>query len=109
MRPITIDTPPDEALLRDHLAELVKAAADLAHTLPVAYACQWRRPPSPSDDTGRHASGDHSDPTGDTAIDTQRLRMRAAVLAAERSLVDATRAIRQAKDEVTRHADKWGD
>jgi hypothetical protein len=80
------------------LASLAVTARGLAETLPTlldelaaAQSIQWEPAPvpSPRDDTSERSKGGRSDPTARAVFDERRLRVRAAVVAAERVLETA--------------------
>ncbi|RDV46665.1 hypothetical protein DOE76_01060 [Leifsonia sp. ku-ls] len=60
---------------------------------------QWRagKTPVPKEDTTERSKGLVSDPTANIVLDTRRVALREAALAAERALADADRAMRFAE------------
>lgn len=97
----------NEALYEDErdatlegLVRLIREETDaLAELLPDALRRQWTVSPvpKPREDTAERASGDRSDPTGDTALDGRRLDVRESVKRAEAILRESavrTRGVR---------------
>lgn len=71
--------------LDENIAEAFRALKQIEDHLTLAEDHQWNRPPNYSDSgEKRRQEGVHSDPTGETASDPVRLRLREAVLATER-------------------------
>lgn len=60
---------------------------------------QWRagKTPVPKEDTTERSKGLVNDPTANIVLDTRRVALREAALAAERALADADRAVRFAE------------
>lgn len=99
----------DEALVDAAPADLLRAvglqAARLAATIADLDEAQWQSPPRTGSGVPRGATGTYSDPTADTVTDAQRLRLRASVIAAERTLREAAVSCAVARsdlDEVSR-------
>lgn len=83
------------------LVALIREETDaLAALLPGAVSRQWTASPvpKPREDTTERASGGKSDPTGDTALDGRRIRVRECVREAEALLRQSairTRGVRR--------------
>lgn len=79
----------------------------LSRVLQEARAAQWEAPPHPMDDSGI-SSGKVPDPTANVATDVQRLRLRAAVMAAERILEETTHHMAaEALEPLQKALDQW--
>ena len=83
------------------LRECAGAVRSLAGRLPDAYERQW------SPGGGRSPALDYSDPTGETAVDVRRLRVRTAVLAAERRIEEVTAEVAAAEQELAAALAAW--
>lgn len=79
--------------------ELAEELPGLLDDLSAAQAIQWEAAPvpTPRDDTSERAKGGKSDPTARVVFDERRLRVRAAVIAAERVLETTLREARDAR------------
>lgn len=87
-----------EHLLRDY----AEAVGSLAACLPSAFERQW--------DPARVRAADgptHADPTGETAVDPRRLALRARVIAAERSVEEATAKVQEVEAHLRHALDAW--
>lgn len=84
-------------------------ALRLMLALNTADEIQWERSPvpQPREDTTQRASGGHGDPTADIVLDPRRLAVRGAVVAAEESLKNAVRALRDARRDVEHAVAIW--
>ena len=89
---LSLHTLPPGELTRHIGRELV----EVTRLLAIAEASQWSSPPRTSSGTGRSGS-DVSNPTADVALDGQRLRLRAEVIATERSLQEVGGRLRKAR------------
>lgn len=84
------------AVLMDVIGrELLAVTALLAS----AEAVQWQAPPRTGAGSGRGGS-EVSNPTADTALDGQRLRLRADVIATERGLRDVAAQLRSLRGQM---------
>ncbi|UJQ86833.1 hypothetical protein PQE16_gp43 [Arthrobacter phage Reedo] len=88
---------------------LAKESLNLARVLNMTEEIQWERShvPTPREDTSQRASGGHGDPTGDITLDPRRLALREAVVAAERTIEESTRALRKAQNAVLEATARW--
>lgn len=92
-------------------AKIREAATEyllLAQVLTKAEAVQWQPSPvpKPREDVIRSAGG-HGDPTGDAALDPRRLKLRAAVIAAERETDDLLTRLRCARANVEQELTRY--
>lgn len=99
----------DTQRLTEILREVVEAALDLYAILPDAYEYQWRPGALHSDREGgpRGKGGPPADPTGETAVDPRRLRLRAAVIQSERELEDARDDLAAAAGRLRTALEAW--
>ena len=86
-------------------AEVAREAAEVADLLPILADVQWRRPPGSSDAKVR--GGPPSDPTGSTALDPRRLRVRAELRTARKHLAQAAALMRGTRAALLRALDAW--
>lgn len=100
----------DQRRLNGLLTDLKAAVGSLVLLLPDAYERQW----SPGliqtrreTEGGRPIGGPPSDPTGEAATDPRRLRLRAAVIAAEREIEAATEAVQTAEARLAEALKGW--
>lgn len=79
------------------LRAFAEEALVLARLLATIEDAQWQPAPAikPRDDSGIRAGGGHGDPTGETAVDSGRLAVRAAVVDAEVTLGAALGELRR--------------
>lgn len=95
------------------LAASVKALAASVTPLVESYldaeTVQWSAAPvsRARADTTERAKGVRSDPTVAVALDPKRLRVRAAVIGADRALEDATRALAAADSALRVAVAEW--
>ncbi|QXO14579.1 hypothetical protein SEA_KAYLISSA_45 [Arthrobacter phage Kaylissa] len=94
------------------LATAHTAARDalrLAQAIATAQEIQWEASPvpKPREDTSQRASGGHGDPTGDIVLDSRRLAVREAVVAAEKALDRAAAELRRARVNVESAVARW--
>ncbi|QIN94443.1 hypothetical protein SEA_LEGO_43 [Arthrobacter phage Lego] len=84
-------------------------ALRLAQSIETAREIQWEASPvpKPREDTSQRASGGHGDPTGDIVLDSRRLAVREAVVAAERALARAAEELQTARVNVDRAVARW--
>lgn len=78
--------------------------------LPTATAVQWDRSKAgmgERDESGRRATGGHSDPTADTAADPARLYLRDVLRRADGNLTDAATWLRGVRRGLERALDRW--
>lgn len=108
---MTEDTPSerDARLLR--FAALAESEAKaIRNLLPVAREVQWDRSTAglgERDETGRRATGGHSDPTADTACDPGRLYVREVLARCEPNLADAVARLRGVRRGLERALERW--
>lgn len=86
------------------LHEVAHEAAALAAEVAAVEEAQWVAPPRTSAGAGRGGSGGYSDPTADVVADVQRLRLRMAVIQAERRLVAVASVLQRSREELARAA-----
>jgi hypothetical protein len=85
-----------------------KELDDLERALRRATDVQWERAPSDSTSSGdRRARGGHRDPTGDTAVDPQRLTVRRAVTISESELARIYPTLRSLTGQVRHAVGRW--
>lgn len=95
------------------IAESVKALASSVTPLVESYldaeTVQWSAAPRSAarGDTTERAKGVRSDPTPAVALDEKRLRVRAAVIGAERAIEDSTRSLRAADTALRVAVAEW--
>lgn len=99
----------DDRRLGDLMRRVVESALNLHTLLPDAYEYQWRPATFRTDRDGgpRPKGGPPSDPTGETAVDPRRLRLRAAVIASERELEEAAGALDAAAGRLRVALEAW--
>jgi hypothetical protein len=99
----------DRRLLR--LAALAAEEAEaLLALLPRVQDVQFDRSPAgmgERDETGRRASGGHSDPTADIATDPARLYLRTVLARSEPHLADAASRLRGVREGLARALTRW--
>jgi hypothetical protein len=92
-------------------AALAKSLLSLSALLTEADEAQWQRARVITDtdegDTGIRSKGEHGDPTADIVADPGRLRLRAAVIDAERVLQRFTAAADITASRLQRQLDAW--
>ena len=90
------------------ITNIRKELDDLEKSLHRARDVQWERPPtSATSSTDRRARGGHSDPTGDTAVDPQRLSVRRAVTVSEHELERIFLRLRPLAGAVRHSVGRW--
>ena len=96
------------------MTRLAAIAADeivqLQRVLPLATEVQWDRSTASRgerDETGRRASGGHSDPTADVATDPARLHVREVLTRGERLLAEAVVLLRGLRRGLERAMTDW--
>ncbi|AYN57763.1 hypothetical protein PBI_DRMANHATTAN_43 [Arthrobacter phage DrManhattan] len=96
-------------MIFDTARAAAKEALLLAQSVADARDIQWEpsHTPKPRTDTSQRASGGHGDPTGDIVLDPQRLALREAVRAAERTLEENARAMRKARHALEAAVARW--
>lgn len=100
----------DPGEILEAMVYIVRQETDaLAEVLPDALIRQWSTSPAlkPREDTTERASGAHSDPTGDAALDDRRLQVRAFVREAEALLRDTAARTRGVRLGLERAVDRW--
>lgn len=96
--------------LTDELREVVRSAARLNAVLVDARDRQWQAPPAQPHgpaEGGAPVGGPPSDPTGETATDPRRLRVRRAVDEALAALADARGTVDTATRRLGDALDAW--
>lgn len=88
------------------ITELINAFKEADALLNDAQDSQWERPPYPVNDGGGK-SATVPDMTSSIALDTKRLRLRAAVLKNERLIREAVVAVRQANADLQKALREW--
>jgi hypothetical protein len=70
---------------------------------------QWQagRTPAAREDTSERSRGLVNDPTASIAVDTRRVNLREAVLAAEKALADADEVLRAAEATLESALARW--
>lgn len=89
------------------LEELIKAFQDADALLADAESSQWQRPPYPVDSAGGGKKSSVTDTTSMIALDTKRLRLRAAVLKSERSVRETVEAVKRSNEELRKALEEW--
>jgi hypothetical protein len=95
------------------IAPAVKALASAVTPLVESYldaeTVQWSAAPATRAraDTTERSKGVRSDPTPAIALDEKRLRVRAAVIGAERAIEDSTRVLREADTTLRQAVAEW--
>lgn len=119
LRAVTLRHRKDRPMLRDDLvttdlpvlaARLKFEVGEILRTLAgPAGPAQYERAPIPSlvDDTTERAKGGHGDPTPGIVVDTRRLALRAAIIAAEREIASAVDALAKARADVDAAFARW--
>lgn len=105
----SFDVDPDQLRL-DGLIKWARQELDMLETLlPALTDAQWSqsRRPLPREDTHERATGAHSDPTADTALDSNRLALRLQVIKSERAIRSAIIAVRGVRLGAERALSSW--
>lgn len=92
------------------IRQLGDSVIRLADALAQAESVQHERPAAPSvreTDPSRRASGTVSNPTHDTATDSRRLRLRAAVVSGELAASELSAKAHQAATELETALQRW--
>lgn len=93
------------------IRQLGEAVIRLANALAQAESVQYDRPAAPSireTDPSRRAFGIVSNPTHDTATDSRRLRLRAAVVSGELIGSELAAKAHEAATELEASFEAWG-
>ena len=94
----------DTRRLTSLIDEVRQEVGDLVALLPTAYERQW----TPARVQTRVGSPPlHADPTGETATDPRRLKVRAEVLAAERAVEETAATLREARARLGSALEGW--
>lgn len=94
----------DERRLSALVGDYAEAIREVAALLPTAYERQWN-PARVQTRVGTPPL--YSDPTGETATDPRRLRVRAAVIESEREIEEATATVRATTARLRHALDAW--
>jgi len=89
------------------MEELIEAFQEADALLSEADHSQWKRPPYPVDNAGGGKKATVSDPTSMVALDTKRLRLRAAVLKSERAVRETVEAVKRSNEEMRKALEEW--
>lgn len=99
-----------EAQFQRTLTDIRQELDDLEAGYKMAAARQWERPPyARTTSTEVHRRGGHSDPTGDTATDSSRLRVSDSVKKAESVIEDVYRRLRAMRVQVKKAVSIYDD
>ena len=93
----------------DLLEAIALAYADIEALLDESEDAQWQQAPyaSSRDEARIRGKGTVTDPTSSIALDGRRLRLRAAVVQAERELAETLKRLHQTHDRLEKSLDRW--
>ncbi|WP_148709966.1 hypothetical protein [Micromonospora sp. M71_S20] len=109
MTPADLDIDRDAIRMGDLVAALRDELGKLESVLPAAVDAQWTAAPvaRPREDTAERMKNRRSDPTGDIALDSDRLRLRAELVRSANVLACGIVSLRQARQAVRDSLTPW--